>query len=58
MGPVAGGLNGLPFGIPRLIAGLSRDLFQAELDNLYAEFACYDQPDAWEAIRAEASSSG
>jgi cation diffusion facilitator CzcD-associated flavoprotein CzcO len=52
MGPVAGGLNGMPFGIPRLIAGISRDLFQADIERLYGEFAGYDEPDAWEAVRA------
>ncbi len=52
MGPVAGGLNGMPFGIPRLIAGLSRDLFRADLDRLYGEFVGFDAPDAWEAVRA------
>ncbi len=55
MAPVAGGLNGMPFGIPRLIAGLSRDLFRAELDSLFTEFASYDEPDAWEAVRAGGS---
>ena len=58
MGPVAGGLNGMPFGIPRLIAGISRDLFRAELDSLFAEFASYDEPDAWEAVRARPSGGG
>ncbi len=55
MGPVAGGLNGMPFGIPRLLAGLSHDLFRAELDGLFTEFASYDEPDAWEAVRAGGS---
>lgn len=58
MGPVAGGLNGMPFGISRLIAGISHDLFRAELDNLYTEFASYDEPDAWEAVRAGGSGGG
>jgi cation diffusion facilitator CzcD-associated flavoprotein CzcO len=58
MGPVAGGLNGMPFGIPRLIAGISRDLFRAELDTLFTEFASYDEPDAWEAVRASGSGGG
>ncbi len=58
MGPVAGGLNGMPFGIPRLIAGLSHDLFRAELDGLFSEFASYDEPDAWEAVRAGGSGGG
>ncbi len=58
MGPVAGGLNGMPFGIPRLIAGISRDLFRAELDSLYTEFASYGEPDAWEAVRTGGSGGG
>jgi cation diffusion facilitator CzcD-associated flavoprotein CzcO len=58
MGPVAGGLNGMPFGIPRLIAGISHDLFRAELDGLFSEFASYDEPDAWEAVRAGGSGGG
>jgi len=58
MGPVAGGLNGMPFGISRLIAGISHDLFRAELDSLFAEFASYDEPDAWEAVRAGGSGGG
>ena len=52
MGPVAGGLNGMPSGIPRLIAGLSRDFFRARAETLYQEFSTYDEPDAWEAVRA------
>ncbi len=50
MGPVAGGLNGMPFGIPRLIAGLSHDLFRAEVASLYHEFVHFAEPDAWEAV--------
>lgn len=52
MGPVAGGLNGMPFGLPRLLEHLSRDLFMPELDRAYAEFASYDEADPWEAVRA------
>ena len=52
MGPVAGGLNGMPFGLPRPIAGLSRDFFQMQAETLYQEFSTYDEPDAWEAVRA------
>jgi cation diffusion facilitator CzcD-associated flavoprotein CzcO len=55
MGPVAGGLNGMPFGLPRLLAGLSHDLFRPELDALFAEFATYDEPDAWEAVHSGGS---
>jgi FAD-dependent urate hydroxylase len=50
MGPIAGGLNGMPFGIPRLIAGLSHDLFRAEVSSLYHEFIHFDEPDAWEEV--------
>jgi cation diffusion facilitator CzcD-associated flavoprotein CzcO len=51
MGPVAGGLNGMPYGIPRLIAGLSHDLFRKEVAALYKEFVHFDEPDTWEAVR-------
>jgi cation diffusion facilitator CzcD-associated flavoprotein CzcO len=50
-GIVAGGLNGMPWGIQRLIAGLSRDFYLAEVDNIFAEFAEYNEPDAWERVR-------
>ena len=53
IGIVAGGLNGMPWGIPRLIAGLSRDFYLAEVDNIFAEYAEYDEPDAWESVRTE-----
>jgi hypothetical protein len=53
-GIVAGGLNGLPWGIPRLIAGLSRDFYRAEADTVFAEFAQFDEPDAWESVRTRA----
>jgi cation diffusion facilitator CzcD-associated flavoprotein CzcO len=52
-GIVAGGLNGMPWGIPRLIAGLSRDFYLAEVDNIFDEFADYNAPDAWESVRTE-----
>lgn len=51
MGPLAGGLNGMPFGIPRLIAGLSHDLFRTQVAALYHEFIHFAEPDAWEAVR-------
>ena len=55
MGPVAGGVNGMPWGVPRLVQKISRDLFMPELDAAYAEFAAYDAPDPWEAVRAGTS---
>jgi hypothetical protein len=52
-GIVAGGLNGMPWGIQRLIAGLSRDFYLAEVGNIFAEFAEYNEPDAWESVRTK-----
>ncbi len=54
MGPIAGGLNGMPWGVPRLAAAISRDLFMPELDAAYAAFADYDAPDPWEAVQPAA----
>ena len=52
MGPISGGLNGMPWGVPRLVKALSEDLFAAELDAAWAAFTRYDTPDPWEAVRA------
>ena len=52
-GIVAGGLNGMPWGIPRLIAGLSRDFYLAEVDNIFTEFATFEEPDAWESVKTQ-----
>jgi cation diffusion facilitator CzcD-associated flavoprotein CzcO len=52
-GIVAGGLNGMPWGIPRLIAGLSRDFYLAEVENVFTEFAQFDAPDSWESVRTQ-----
>jgi hypothetical protein len=52
-GIVAGGLNGMPWGIPRLIAGLSRDFYSAEVENIFAEFAEYNEPDAGESVTTD-----
>lgn len=51
MGPIAGGLNGMPWGVPRLVQALSHALFMSGLDAAYAEFANYDAPDPWEAVQ-------
>jgi FAD-dependent urate hydroxylase len=53
-GIVAGGLNGMPWGIPRLVAGLSRDFYLGEVDNIFAEFAQFEEPDSWESVRTQA----
>ena len=55
MGPIAGGLNGMPWGVPRLVQALARDLFVDELDAAWAEFAGYDAADPWEAVRTQSS---
>jgi cation diffusion facilitator CzcD-associated flavoprotein CzcO len=44
-----------PYVGPHFVAGISHDLFREELDGLFAEFASYDEPDAWEAVRAGGS---
>jgi cation diffusion facilitator CzcD-associated flavoprotein CzcO len=50
-GPTAGGLNGMPFGLPRLLHGLTRDLFRAEAPALYAGLVTYADADPWSASR-------
>lgn len=50
-GPVATGLNGMPFGVPRLIRHMSCDFLRDQAGTMLAEFETYDEPDAWEAVR-------
>jgi hypothetical protein len=50
-GPVATGLNGMPFGLPRLIKHISCDFLRDQAGALLEEFETYDEPDAWEAVR-------
>jgi FAD-dependent urate hydroxylase len=50
-GPVATGLNGMPFGLPRLIKHMSCDFLRDQADALLEDFETYDEPDAWEAVR-------
>ena len=50
LGPTAGGLNGMPFGLPRLLEGLTRDLFLGEVDRLYAGLASYEEADPWATV--------
>ena len=49
--PVATGLNGMPFGLPRLIKHISCDFLRDQAGALLEEFETYDEPDAWEAVR-------
>ena len=51
-GPIATGLNGMPFGLPRLIKHVSHDFLRDQAGVLLEEFETYDEPDAWEAVRA------
>ena len=50
-GPISTGLNGMPFGLPRLIQHMSRDFLRDQAGALLEEFETYDEPDAWEAVR-------
>ncbi len=50
-GPIATGLNGMPFGLPRLIHHMSSDFLRDQAGALLEEFETYDEPDAWEAVR-------
>jgi hypothetical protein len=52
-GPTAGGLNGMPFGLPRLLRGLTRDLYLAEADRIYAGLVGYGEADPWAASAEE-----
>jgi cation diffusion facilitator CzcD-associated flavoprotein CzcO len=49
-GPVATGLNGMPFGLARLIKHMSCDFLRDQAGALLEEFETYDEPDAWEAV--------
>jgi cation diffusion facilitator CzcD-associated flavoprotein CzcO len=50
-GPISTGLNGMPFGLPRLIKHISCDFLRDQASALLEEFETYDEPDAWEAVR-------
>jgi cation diffusion facilitator CzcD-associated flavoprotein CzcO len=56
-GSAAGGINSLPWRLPRLVNGITRDLFIAEADRIYEELASYDEPDPWEALSARAEAA-
>jgi len=49
VGLISSGINGLPWGVDAIALAISRDLFKAEADVLYEEFAGYNEPDANEA---------
>ncbi len=43
LGPVCNGITGLKSGVPRLVAGISRGLFEADIELHYASLAGYDK---------------
>jgi len=51
IGPICSGINGMPWGVAALVAGISRDLFCADADAFYEDFAGYDESDANETYR-------
>ena len=52
-GPTAGGINSLPWHLPRLVNGLTHDLFRAEADRMYDKLVAYDEADPWEAVSTQ-----
>jgi hypothetical protein len=46
----------MPWGISALVQGISRDLFQADADVFYDQFAAYDQSDPNEGYTPAAAS--
>jgi cation diffusion facilitator CzcD-associated flavoprotein CzcO len=50
-GPISTGLNGMPFGLPRLIHHISADFLRDQASAQLEEFETYEEPDAWEAVR-------
>ncbi len=52
-GPVATGLNGMPFGLPRLIKHISCEFLRDQAGAMLEEFETYDEPDAWESVRTD-----
>ena len=44
-GPICTGLNGMPWGVSALVGGISRDIFGADADVFYEQFAAYDESD-------------
>jgi FAD-dependent urate hydroxylase len=44
-GPSGSSINGMKFAVPRLVEGLTRDLFRAEIDRLWQGLTAYDTPE-------------
>jgi cation diffusion facilitator CzcD-associated flavoprotein CzcO len=44
-GPSGSSINGMKFAVPRLVEGLTRDLFRAEIGRLWQGLTAYDTPE-------------
>jgi cation diffusion facilitator CzcD-associated flavoprotein CzcO len=55
VGPICSGINGMPWGVAALVTGISRDLFCADADAFYEDFAGYEEADANEAYKKQAN---
>ena len=60
MGPpsASGSINAMTTAVPKLVNGLTRGLFRADIDKYWASFSAYDVPQAvvWHAgEKAESS---
>jgi len=43
LGPICNGITGLKYGVPRMVAALTRGLFLADADRHYADLMAYDE---------------
>ncbi len=43
LGPICNGITGLKYGVPRMVAALTRGLFLADADAHYADLMAYDE---------------
>ena len=55
-GPSGSSINAMTTAVPKLVAGLTRGLFRADLDRHWASFQAYDEPQA--VLRPAAARSG
>jgi cation diffusion facilitator CzcD-associated flavoprotein CzcO len=57
VGTICSGINGLPWGVAAVVAGISRDLFCADADIFCQEFMGYEEADANEVAAAKAATA-
>ncbi len=58
MGPTMAGLNGMKFGLGRLVAGLCRDLFREDAAWHYESYLAYDTPELTAAMPSRSGGGG